>query len=51
MPVMVIAEGMSGTEDGVAMRALAQAYDARVSAQVDAFEARQGDLALKLMCL
>lgn len=51
MPVTVIAEGMSGTEDGAAMRELAQAYDTRVSVQVDAFEARQGDLALKLMCL
>lgn len=51
MPVTVVAEGMSGTEDGAAMRELAQAYDTRVSVQVDAFEARQGDLALKLMCL
>ena len=50
-PVTVIAEGMSGTEDGAAMRELAQAYDTRVSVQVDALEARRGDLTLKLMCL
>ncbi len=49
--VTVIAEGMTGAETGAELRALSEAYDARLEVEIAAFEARQNDLSLKLMGL
>ncbi len=49
--VTVVAEGMTGAERGAEMRALSEAYDARLEVEIAAFEARQNDLSLKLMGL
>ena len=49
--VTVVAEGMTGAETGARLRALSEAYDARLEVEIAAFEARQNDLSLKLMGL
>ena len=49
--VTVIAEGVTGDETGAQLRAIAQAYDAKRDADLLAFEARQTDLSLRVMCL
>jgi len=49
--VTVIAEGMTGDETGAQLRSIAQAYDAKREADLAAFEARQNELSLRLMCL
>jgi len=51
MLVTVVAEGMTGAETGARLRALSEAYDARLEVEIAAFEARQNDLSLKLMGL